>query len=662
MNRWLMPVMLALLLVTGAGATLGGVEYLIPFIWMAIIIPVASFYLIKGHDSTRTYLPALGVIVATTLVLANPLIMAAVGIENPWSQASLKRFSSYSELDEFLKSAGNGDEIRYDLFTVLPPVAATGAKDTQESGFSVSIGDGSVNITTDYSTTNVQVEGVDEADIVKTDGSYLYIISKGRIIIILANPAEARVLSVIKFDGTPLEIFVNGDKLLVFEGMWGGPIEPFAEKLMYVQYPEKTLVKLYDISDRTNPLLVNNIELSGGYFSSRMIDGYVYVVTNMSVIRENEMIILPQISINGEIETVSATDIYYFDDITYPYVFTTITSIDIQSAQPVDEEVFLTAYTNCMYVSLNNIYITYTTGQITTARGYEEWTPSTVVHKISISGGVVEYRGQGEAPGQILNQFSMDEYNGYFRIATTSGEMWNGTGQNNIYVLDGDLNIVGRLEGLAPGEMIYSARFMGDRVYLVTFVRIDPLFVIDLSDPTNPKVLGELKIPGYSDYLHPYDATHVIGIGKETTDSPDDDFVLYQGVKLALFDVSDPTNPKEISKYVIGERGTDSFALYDHRAFLFSRSKNLLVIPISLVEDGMQNWQGAYVFELSIGGGFTLKGRIAHSEFSNPEMAWDYTNIVSRSLYINDVLYTISEGQVKMNNLADLVEINSVLM
>ncbi len=317
---------------------------------------------------------------------------------------------------------------------------------------------------------------------------------------------------------------------------------------------------------------------------------------------------------------------------------------------------------NSIYVSLNNIFITYTTGYITNVRGYDEWIPSTVVHKISVADGQIEYKGQGEVPGQVLNQFSMDEYDGYFRVATTSGDVWGSSPQNNVYVLDGGLNIVGRLEGLAPGERIYSARFMGDRVYLVTFVRVDPLFVIDLADPTSPRVLGELKIPGYSDYLHPYDETHVIGLGKESTETNESGFALYEGVKLALFDVSDPANPVEVSKYTIGDRGTDSFALYDHRAFLFSREKNLLVIPISLVEGEQWTWQGAYVFDLTLESGFVLKGKVAHSDFASPETAWDYTNMVSRSLYIGDVLYTISEGQVKMNGLADLAEINSVLM
>ncbi|MEM3514347.1 MAG: beta-propeller domain-containing protein, partial [Candidatus Hadarchaeum sp.] len=285
---------------------------------------------------------------------------------------------------------------------------------------------------------------------------------------------------------------------------------------------------------------------------------------------------------------------------------------------------------------------------------------NTTIHKISISTGKVEYRARGEVPGQVLNEFSMDEYNGYFRIATTTGDIWSGNAKNNIYVLNKDLDVAGKIEGLAPGERIYSARFMGNRAYLVTFVKVDPLFVIDLSDPVNPRILGELKIPGYSDYLHPYDELHIIGLGKETTNYPDAEFALYQGVKLAIFDVSDPEKPKEISKYIIGERGTDSYALYDHRAFLFSKSKNLLVIPITLVENGTWDWQGAYVFNVSPTDGLDLKDKITHAESISQETALDPTSFVVRSLYINEILYTISEFQVKMNNLFDIEEINII--
>lgn len=283
------------------------------------------------------------------------------------------------------------------------------------------------------------------------------------------------------------------------------------------------------------------------------------------------------------------------------------------------------------------------------------------------------YVASGEVPGMVLNQFSMDEYDGYFRVATTTRE---GTSRNHIYVLDMALNITGSLENLAPGETIYSARFMGERCYLVTFKQVDPLFVIDLKDPYDPEVLGYLKVTGYSDYLHPYDEAHIIGIGKETTDAGE--FAWYQGVKISLFDVTDVGNPREISKLEIGDRGTDSPVLWDHKAFLFDKSRNLLVMPILVAEvdqseypggvpswaHGEPVWQGAYVFNVSLDQGIQVKGRITHID-SPAELEQDYYYFyssfsVERSLYIGDVLYTISDAKIKMNNLENLDYINEV--
>jgi len=249
----------------------------------------------------------------------------------------------------------------------------------------------------------------------------------------------------------------------------------------------------------------------------------------------------------------------------------------------------------------------------------------------------------------------MDEYSGYFRIATTTNN-WRtfaeeATSKNNVYVLDMDLNIVGKLEDLAPGEQIYSARFMGDRCYLVTFKQTDPFFVIDIANPTEPKVLGYLKIPGFSGYLHPYDKNHIIGIGKQDNN-----------VKLSLFDVTDVTDPTETAKYIVEAEYSDSPVLYDHKAFLFDKPKQLLALPVStnslwLKGGNSGYWQGAYIFDISLEQGFILEGTITHQSIAD-QFEYDYS--VNRILYIGDVLYTISGIKVKMNNLETLAEINEV--
>jgi uncharacterized secreted protein with C-terminal beta-propeller domain len=309
---------------------------------------------------------------------------------------------------------------------------------------------------------------------------------------------------------------------------------------------------------------------------------------------------------------------------------------------------------------------------------------TTSIQRITIDKQTITPAASGEVPGYILNQFSMDEHNGYFRVATTTNNFgWRTfapeeqVSKNNVYVLDMNLNVVGRLEDLAPGEQIYSTRFMGSRCYVVTFRNIDPLFVIDLSDPTAPTVLGQLKVTGYSGYLHPYDENHLIGIGKETIYDAEEDFAWYQGIKISLFDISDVSNPVEVAKHEIGDRGTDSPVLWDHKALLFDRTRNLLVLPVSVAEIdpsdydgeipdwayGETVWQGVYVFTISADN-LQIRDRITHAD--NPEMIknnryfgwWDYQ--VQRSLYIDDVLYTLSNMKLKMNSLDTLAEINTI--
>jgi len=287
---------------------------------------------------------------------------------------------------------------------------------------------------------------------------------------------------------------------------------------------------------------------------------------------------------------------------------------------------------------------------------------TTLIHKIGINNGAITYMAKGEVPGYLKNQFAMDEYGGNLRVATTS-DVWTSRGQyeyNNVFVLDGVMKTIGSLTHIAEQEKIYSTRFIGDRLYMVTFKRIDPFFVIDLSNPLSPKILGKLKIPGYSDYLHPYDKNHIIGVGKETA-SNEWGGVSTKGLKLALFDVSDVEHPRQIDKVEIGDSGTDSAALSDHRAFLFDKNKNLLVIPARVVKtidmpekysgDQQRIWYGAYVFGVTPEKGFDLRGSIEHS--TGGGYAWYGSPYeVKRSLYIGDTLYTLSQKQILANSLS----------
>jgi len=226
------------------------------------------------------------------------------------------------------------------------------------------------------------------------------------------------------------------------------------------------------------------------------------------------------------------------------------------------------------------------------------------------------------------------------------------------------MKTIGSLTHIAEQEKIYSTRFIGDRLYMVTFKRIDPFFVIDLATPTAPKILGKLKIPGYSDYLHPYDARHIIGVGKETGTN-DWGGVSTKGIKLALFDVSDVEHPKQIDKVEIGDAGSDSAALSDHKAFLFDKAKNLLVIPARVVKSDVtvdkygttqpNIWYGAYVFGLTPETGFVLRGTVEHGTGSDRSYWYGSSqNEVKRSLYIGDVLYTLSTKKILANSLLNI--------
>jgi uncharacterized secreted protein with C-terminal beta-propeller domain len=356
-----------------------------------------------------------------------------------------------------------------------------------------------------------------------------------------------------------------------------------------------------------------------------------------------------------------ATKVYHSDVSDQAFSYTTILALDTNHDNPAPTvETYLLGTSSTIYVSLTNIFLTQPTWDAT---------EQTAIHRISISQSNVKYEATGTLPGHVLNQFSMDEFQGYFRVATTSYTGWTGRGSGqatNVYVLNSNLKIVGRLEGLGQGENFHSARFMGDMGYLVTFKKTDPLFVIELRDTTRPRVLGQLNTTGYSDYLQPLDESHLIGIGKDTVD--EGSFAWYQGVKISLFDVSDATKPSEIAKYVIGDRGSDSLALRDSKAILLDLGRNLLVLPVTVSISlnpnvpnayGTPVWQGAYVFQISTNS-LIFRGGITHIPNGSPNNSMTSALTISRELYIEGVLYTISGAMIGMNSLSDLRSVGSV--
>lgn len=680
---------------------------------------------------------------------------------------SLPTVGSLERMEELLKDSGAVN--RGMRLTTMDQAVSTGAAKESASAAPSASGSSPSSAASSHSVTNVQVEGVDEADIIKTDGKYIYQVNRDRVIVSLAYPAESMsVVSTVYWADPhfyPQEIYVD-EKHLVVIGNTRYPIydqpqvydsgssavsnpstpvsspaveapaadgirimppvpEPSVErKLMIWPGPERSTTKtiVYELGDRTHMLPVRETELEGNYISSRKIGDSLYIVTNkwmntywlmnrqISPAEKQQAVSTPAYrdSAAGEaFISIGYEDIRYFPKAVEPNYLL----VGGMSLSKPEQKMQVTSYLGSgqyVYASQNNLYITVNEYEPAAAEpapapkaspGAEpRMMPSlpmptemsSVIYKFGMADGTVHYSGRGKVPGHPLNQFSMDEHDGYFRIATTKGDMWRDdefTSKNNMYVLNDSMNIVGKVEDLAPGERIYSVRYAGNRAYMVTFKNVDPLFVIDLKNPQAPTVLGQLKIPGYSDYLHPYDENHIIGFGKDAvevdikngTGFEGGPTAYYQGMKLAVFDVSDVTQPKERFKESIGDRGTHSELLHNHKALLFSKEKSLLAFPVTVMEvkdkpsSGTPNdatqygefaFQGAYVYGLDLQKGFQLRGKITHLSADDLQKAgrhwYSSDRNIERLLYIGDTLYTVSPDMLKANDLSTLTEIGSL--
>ena len=591
------------------------------------------------------------------------------GTNPPDTSFTMPTFDSYDSLKNYLVS-NQGTSATY----VGGPLDSGFFAQRSEGAPSA---DGSGTKPNSYSTTNIQVAGVDEADIVKTDGMYIYTTSndfsngQNHVYIVKADPQDPRVIAKIALaNNTYLAgMFLSQDssRLVII----GSQYQVYAYKIMIYPPPSvKTFINVYDISDKVHPILARNVTLSGSYFNSRMIGNYVYaVVSESAYVLENGTLPLPKVYTETVVTDVAPSNIYYADKAYYGetlnnyFTYTSFIGLNIvNNEQELTNMTVLMGGASTMYVSLDNIYVTYPVWN-------GEQGDSTAIYRISVAQDKLAFEAKGSVAGYVLNQYSMDEFNGYFRLATTN---WKETTENAVYVLNMNLTTVGALElkNAEVRETIQSVRFIWNKAYVVTFEQKDPFFVLDMSNPAAPKVAGKLEIPGYSSYLHPYDENHIIGLGMENST-----------VKLSLFDVTNVNAPREIAKYIIEGDWTNSEALNDPKAFLFDKAKELLVIPVSItrfgvVEPGAANatgkevgiatqgyWQGAYVFKLTLTGGFELRGGVTHQDNNTSQQYYwygDYSQNVNRALYIDNTLYTVSNSKVKLNSLTDLAQIAEV--
>lgn len=552
----------------------------------------------------------------------------------------------------------------------------------------------------EHSTTNIQVENVDEADITKTDGDYIYSLSGSDVVITnVQDPSNIKIDSKIQSeeDYNPEDLILYNDKLVVIS-------------TKYIKYSKSnTLVSVYDVTKKDEPKLVKSCMLPEKYYTSRSIDGKLLVIASGKLREEDNKVVTYYEEDNSKkeigLENIKRLKKLISNDQTL------IATINLQSTDNVKVNSYLFNVENA-YISeknmylLNELYSNENSGfekrvkNLFGIKGvigffnyminedyydYAEYDDYTNIYKFSIQeDGSIEYLAKNKVRGTTINQFSLDEYNENLRIGLETSD------GSKVVVLDSKLNKIGETECLSKGEKMYSTRFLGEKAYMVTYKNTDPLYVIDLSNPKEPMVLGKLKIPGYSTYLHPYDENHLIGIGMQTKETVYRDSqgrvtstsARITGMKMALFDVSDVNNPKQISQTIIGDSRTTSAILTNHKALLFSKEKGILAIPVNSYPSDFEvesssddisklvsqytnynkNYtaEGYAVYNINLTDGFNLKGIINHEIIKTSGYRYGYSGKLLRGLWIEDNLYTVSEKMIKVNKLDDLSQISEL--
>lgn len=528
----------------------------------------------------------------------------------------------------------------------------------------------------DYSETNTQVEGVDEMDNVITDGKYIYSIQYNAVLITLAYTQGGGVdvldnYKTIEYvdDATecPTGFYVTGlyaddDHLIVIGSQYeyycegsSGPEPAYEEDYYYYWYGYNNNVQIFVYDKNDDFALVSEYELTGDLIGTRKIGDDLFVITSEYLpLYEDDIDVdeyLPSFTSQGETFTVDYQDIIYVDG-TSPNSFTTFYGIDL-ATEEVDMEVLLGDNGYNLYVSHDNIYLVgniYYFVPMADVLDFEEPVAETktAIQKVSIDGNDVEYVTTGTVLGYTLNQFSMDEHNGYLRIATTTG-WWGDDINNRVFILDEDLEEVARIEGLGkPGETIRSVRFVGDYGYVVTFEQTDPFYVINLSDPENPFTEGELEIPGFSTYLQPLGANYMLGIGFGDSEGGTN------GLKISIYDISDKTNPVvfaedifDYSEFVWGW----SSATYNHKDLLVDLGKGIIALPFQTSNwsstTGYRYTSGILVYDFNEITGLTQEGFITHEQAAEEDV------YVYKIKFIDQYFYTISNKYIKASLISD---------
>ncbi len=615
----------------------------------------------------------------------------------------------YSILDEIRNSRADKEvfyeyvEEAYDTGATNGTVTGGGApkssenKSTSTNEYSAT-DDSSVQLQSEdekYSDTTTQVEGVAEADIVKTDGKYIYSLTDNTVRVVEANSGSPRLVQTISLpdegERNYFEMYLSGDRLVIVGSVYtrfGSSIVTDKMATMdMVVLDSNTEILVYDVSTPSSAELIGKCSQSGNYNSSRMIGGIVYAISNHPI-RLNDMqkdcpeSFVPTTGDGNESAAIAPECVWSPIEGTQDATYLVACSIDSENAEFLST-ISVLGSADTVYSSKNNI--------ITAAARYDRNAQDknyTSVSRFSLNDGKIEYVTTGMVVGNLIDQFSIDEHNGYFRFVTTaekyelvkknnddvesgsvssyvgdgestasyttgsgnpvvskkkvsSYETYTVTTVNGLYVLDSSLKPVGSVDGLAKGERVYSVRFMGDTAYFVTFKQVDPLFSVDLSDPENPKVIGELKIPGFSEYLYPYGDGLLLGIGQEV----EPDTLKIKGLKLSMFDISDPSNVGEKDKNVL-DFAIYSEALYSHKACIVHSEKNLIGFAVN---GKLANTKGDTYVLYTYDNGFKEILRVENDDF-----------LPKRGLFIGDVFYIVGQRSVKAFSLETLLEIGKL--
>ncbi|MGD0476820.1 MAG: beta-propeller domain-containing protein [Nitrososphaerales archaeon] len=618
----------------------------------------------------------LSVLTLTVLVLAAFAAIAPYPQRQVGLSGSLLSFESYDQMKSFASQNQGG--YQKNIVTYMPEYRTAAASLSSPSA------------STSYTTTNIQVEGVDEADLVKTDGSYLYVASGTTVSVIRAGPLNATALvAKLKFDGTVLGLFIAQGRLVVLE------TNQRSVNSNYVWYSPVVNFMLYDDANASAPVLLKTVSLNGTYVDSRLASGFVYAVvqqpTYVYVSGGNSSFVAPSVTDGNKTTKIDPADVFYSPSSTSSFgQYTIILSLSVADGAHTQEAV-MTGWGSTVYASNSNIYLAFPDfyaypmmGVMRPATGTTFGAPlfwrgfggNTTIFRVAMTGsGQTQVQAEGMIPGTVLNQFSIDEYNGYLRVATTSYRQLANQSSvqvNNVYVLDQSMKVVGAVENMAPTERIYSVRFLGDTGYVVTYERIDPFFAISFSDPTHPIILSSLELTGFSDYLHPIGSGLLLGVGKQTIPAPQEEgYVIYLGVKLTIFHVLPDGSSTVVANMTIGDRGSDTPVSSDHHSFVYDAQDGIVAFPILVAKTdnrtsggaifpsyGNPVYQGAFFFNVSQTG-IKLIGSVTQVPEGSPiDQNQDF--YVNRIVIIGGYAYTISNRMVMVSNLSNFSFVGAV--